>query len=377
MSQLLLGKTIPDNQPFGLNLVPKKTLATHVFGITGSRKTSLQLHMIRQAKKENPHAQVVIFSREGDELVLRKYFDLILIGNDGEVPIDVKLARLTGEQIRKQGMSVIIDITSLKTEKEQDEYMAGVLDGLMLDGQRKFWQRLCIVMIDEVQLYCNSTASKARDAIVRLVTLSRKRSIIPIFASHQLKDMYWKARNDIGNTIIGYLKDPDQRLKACELLMIDKSEADTIAGFQQEPFGRFYAEGYDLTTPAKVFQLENEAEPDLDGEIPPLSIQGMQKADALRVSLSSKDNLSLESQLRFEITDLRSRNDQLSLNQMSEKNVMGYKEEGFKIGYNRAIEDTLRDFELARPKGITGIIKPGPLYQIIKDGWRNKLVKLK
>lgn len=375
MSQLLLGKTLPDNQPFGLNLVPKKTLATHVFGITGSRKTSLQLHMIKEAKKKHPDAQVVIFSREGDEVVLRKYFDMILIGNNGEIPIDVKLAKLTGEQIRKQGQSVIIDITSLKTEKEQDEYMAGVLDGLMLDDQRKFWKRLCIVMIDEVQLYCNSSASKARDAIVRLVTLSRKRSIIPIFGSHQLKDMYWKARNDIGNVIIGYLKDPDQRVKACELLMIDKSEADTIAGFQNEPFGRFYAEGYDLTTPAKVFQLENDPEPDLDGEIPPLSVEGMQQADALRQSLSSKDKLSLETQLRFEIAELRSRNDQLSLNQISEKNILGYKEEGFKIGYNKAIDDTLRDFELSRPSGIVGMFKPGPLYEIRLDGWRKKLVR--
>ncbi|RIN20753.1 hypothetical protein, partial [Staphylococcus succinus] len=131
MTELILGKSLPDNQPFGLKLVPTKTLATHVFGITGSRKTSLQLHMIKEAKKQHPDAQVVIFSREGDEVVLRKYFDMILIGNRGEIPIDVKLAKMTGEEIRKQGASVIINIVSLKTEKEQDEYMAGVLDGLM------------------------------------------------------------------------------------------------------------------------------------------------------------------------------------------------------------------------------------------------------
>lgn len=359
MSQLLLGKSVSDGLPFGLKLVPKKTLATHIFGISGSRKTSLQLHLIKSAKIQDVKTQVVIFSHEGDELALRKDFDFILFGNEGEIPIDVKIGKHVGEQVRKSGVDVIIDLTSIKTEKERDGYMADVLDGLMLDNDRRFWKNTLIVMIDEVQIYCNSTASKARDAIINLVTLGRKRSIVSIFASHQLKDMYYQARNEIGNNIIGYLKNPSQRLAACDLLMVPKSEADTIASFQNEPHGRFYAEGYDLSSPAKVFILENTPYPDLDGEIPKISLQGMQKADALRDSLNIKDQMSVESQLRFEITELRSKNDQLSLNQMSTAMIERLYKEGISEGYRQAtntLAKKVSDF-IQENTGIGGLFK--------------------
>ena len=313
MVQIQLGK-ISDTEEMLFNYEPKKTLATHVFGITGSRKTSLQLEMIKKFKQQQPTPQIVIFSREGDELALRNDFDLILIGQDGEVPIEIKLAKMMGENTRKQHLDVIIDLSSIKTEKEQDEFLANFLDGLMMDGQRHFWKKPCVVMIDEVQLFCNSSSSKSRDAIVRLVTLCRKRSIIPIFGSHQLKDFYWKARNDVGNVIIGYLKDPKQREAACELLKIPISEADTIAGFKDEPKGRFYAEGFDMASPAKVFILENKPYPESE-EIPKISLEGLDKAKTFLHSLQPKDQLSVESQLRFELAETRNLADKLALTQ--------------------------------------------------------------
>jgi hypothetical protein len=373
MSKILLGKDNQGSEVY-FNYEPYQSKSILVQGITGSRKTSLILELIKRFNKTQPRPQIIVISREQEESVLRKEISFILVGEEGEIPIDVKLAQQLGEQTRKQYKDVMVFLTSLKTEKEQDEFLASFIDGLMMDGQQRFWKPLLFV-IDEAQLFCNSSkSSRSRDAIVRLIELGRKRGIIGIFSSHQMKDFYVRARAECGNGIIGYLRNPSDREFACDLLNIPKSEADNINGFRDEPKGRFYAEGSDIVIPAKIFLLESTKYSNEEKfTIPKLSFEARQKADALRQSLKLEDNVSIESRLRFELSSLQSQVDTLSETQMTDKNIVKFKEEGFMIGYNKCTDDTYHRIEESRPHGITSLIKHGPTVTIIQEGWKKRL----
>lgn len=373
IENILLGSS-PEGELF-YRYEPYQSRSILIQGITGSRKTSLLFELIKRFDNAQQRPQIVIISREQEEAILRNEVPLILVGEDGEIPIDVKLARQLGENTRKQNSDLLVFLTSLKSEKEQDEFLSSFIDGLMLDGQQKHWKPILFI-IDEAQLFCSgSKGSKSRDAIVRLIELGRKRGIIGIFCSHQMKDFYVRARSECGNSLIGFLRNPTDRNFACDLLNIDSSEADTIRDFQNEPKGRFYAEGSDITTPAKIFLLNSVRYTNEEKfTIPKLSLENIQRANALRDSLELRDNISIETMLRFENASRQARIDELSQTQMTEKNMVKFREEGFMIGYNKCVDDTVKNMEEGKPKGLVGLIKHGPNVKVEQVGWRKKLV---
>lgn len=375
MSKIVLGSS-PDGELY-YNYEPYKSKSILIQGITGSRKTSLILELIKRFATTEPRPQIIVVSREQEEAVLRKEVPFILVGDEGEIPIDVKLAKQLGENSRKQRDDLMIFLTSLKTEKEQDEFLSSFIDGLMLDGQQRHWKPLVFV-VDEAQLFCNSSkGSKSRDAIVRLVELGRKRGIIGIFCSHQMKDFYVRARSECGNSIIGFLRNPKDREFACDLLNLPNSEEQTIRDFQNEPIGRFYAEGSDIITPAKVFLLNSTKYSDEEKfSIPKLGLEDRVKASALRESLKIEDDVSVETRLRIENRRLQSLNDDLSETQMTEENIVKLRQEGFKIGYNKSTEDIATEIEASRPTGLAGLVRHGIQYEVKTEGWRKKLVIL-
>jgi hypothetical protein len=374
MTSIILGKTLAGEE-ISYNYIPYESKAILVQGITGSRKTSLILELAKRFAKAEPRPQIVIISREGEEAKLRDVIPFVLVGQEGEIPIDEGLAHELGENVRKQHADVIIDIISLKTEKQQDEFISQFIDGILLDGQQKFWKP-CVVIIDEVQIFANSSrGSKSRDAITRMVQVCRKRGIVPIFASHKMKDFYHGSRDECGNSIIGYLRNPRDRSFACELLNLSGSGADAISDFQNEPRGRFYAEGSDITHPAKIFVLDSVKYPQDDKfAIPRLSLGGLQKADALRESFDVTNKMSLETQLRFDNARLQSLVDRLSLTQMSQENIQRICKEAKDEGWNEAIQHAYHIMLNNEDRNLFGIRKSHQVQLVKKSDGRRTLI---
>lgn len=348
---------------------------------TRSGKTTEIFDLKKQIRDKIPDAHIVSIAQDRDEFRQRDDIPFFIVGNTGEIPIDVGLARQTGEKTRMNHANVIVDLNSLETEKEQDEFASEFIKGVQLDRDESFWEIPCFLFIDEVQTLCTGGATKfpkTRDAIVNLAKTCLKKGILPIVVSHRMKDFYVNARDEITNHVVGYLDNTSQQEFACELLKLSYSAVTTIDGFGKER-GKFFVRGYDISDSA----VEIQARPyKLYGKgrviVPKLSLDDMQRANAFRESITMTDEVSLETRLRFESQSLQAKIDELSQTQMTEENVVKFRSEGFKIGYNKALDDTVVEINNETDSHkILGVIRHGPRASIVASpdsGWRKKLV---
>lgn len=375
-TQLVIGYD-PAGNPITYQHISFKSRGIALSAATRSGKSTLLFEIKREIKRKLPEAQIVSIARDRMEFLQRDDIPFVIIGNKGEVPIDPKLAKQLGENVRKMHVDAILDINSLQTEKEKDEMVSQFIIGLQTDDEERFWAKPCFLFIDEVQILCKAGATafpKTRDAIVNLAQTCLKKNILPIVASHKMKDFYVNARDEITNHLVGYLDNIDQQEFACELLKLPRSESKKIDDFGKTR-GTFYVRGFDICDNATIIQARATKIYE-DGEIiiPKLSLENIQKASALRESLKIEDDVSVETRLRFENASLQARNDVLSQTQMTEDNIVKLREEGFKIGYNKSTEDSVKTFEEAKPTGLAGLIHHGPNVTVRKTGWRKTLV---
>lgn len=376
--EITIGYDVAEN-PITYKYTPYDSRGIAVSAATRSGKSTLLFQMKRDFKEKVPEMQLVSIARDRDEFRQRDEIPFIIIGNQGEIPIDPKLARQLGENVRKVHCDVIVDINSLQTEKEQDEFVSQFIRGLQTDNDERFWSKPCGLFIDEIQILCKSGSTnfpKSRDAIVVLAQTCLKKNILPIVASHKMKDFYVNARDEITNHLVGYLDNIDQQEFACELLKLPYTMSKKIDEFGNTK-GRFFVRGFDIIKTATEIQVK-PSKIYAKGEIiiPKLGLEARVQASALRESLKIEDEVSVETRLRIENTRLQSRNDDLSETQMTEANIVKFRGEGFKIGYNKSTEDAATEIEASRPTGLAGLVKHGIHYEVKQEGWRKKLVIL-
>ena len=375
-TQLVIGFD-PAGNPITYKHLSFKSRGIALSAATRSGKSTLLFELKREIKRKIPEAQIVSIARDRMEFLQRDEIPFIIVGNKGEIPIDPKLAKQLGENIRKMHVDVILDINSLQTEKEKDEMISQFIMGLQMDNDERFWAKPCFLFIDEIQILCKAGATafpKTRDAIVNLGQTCLKKNIVPIVASHRMKDFYVNVRDELSNHVVGYLDNIDQQEFACELLKLPRTESKKIDSFG-ETRGTFYVRGFDICKTATIIQAKATKIYE-DGEIiiPKLSLENIQKATALRQSLKIEDDVSVETRLRFENASLQAMNDELSQTQMTNDNIVKFREEGFKIGYNRCTEDSVKTIEESKPTGLAGLIKHGPNVTVKQIGWRKQLV---
>ena len=363
MSQIILGNEILHGV-LNLKIKPFETKHILLHGISGSGKSNLlelmidQLHdltfeeLIKYFPELASKVNMVIFDTESEFGRVRKHNkDFIILGNEGEMPIDLKQAREIGKQIRIQKLNVIIQLASLESEDEREEFVANVIRG-MLDVPTEYWNNITAVVIDEIQLYCSgSKKTKSRDAVVTLTQTGRKRGLLGIFATQGIKDFYKNARDQCANRIIGYTDDPDNRELACELLGMPKSESDKFLELGKEPKGRFYARGTEIGTGesqipimfrSKLIQWTHSEK----YAIPKPTEYVLQKAEDLRKSLVGAVNVSNETMLRQELQRANNENTMLKQNQMDEQTKQRIINEATQSAYLKGVQKAMDEARL-------------------------------
>lgn len=367
MVKILLG-TNNFGEEIYYNYIPFESRGIAINAVTRSGKSTLIFEIKRKLKSCGLDVQLVSIARDKVELLQRDEIDFILVGNGGEIPMDVKFARQTGQQVRMMHLDCIVHINSLPTEKEQDEYISEFLIGLQMDHDEKFWEKPCGLFLDEVQIICNSGATKyvkSKDTIAILAQTSIKKNIIPIVASHKMKDFYSNARDEITNHIVGYIDNPAQRKFACELLNLDPSASETIRSFQNAK-GTFYFEGADIHSPATIVKIKaNKFYENGRIIVPKLTLQGLQKAKALLHSLDLKEQMSKETALQFEVANLRTDNDTLSQNQMDDYTRNHIFDQGKKAGIREEHDRCLNIINHIKDETETKLFYRGPKVIVV------------
>lgn len=180
------------------------------------------------------HIPVIIIDREGEYVSLRQKHDLVLVGEGGEVPAQVKSAKLLARKLVELSVSAVIDISDLKT-LERPAFVAEFLEGL-IDLPRKLWPstngKHTAVIVDEAHLFCpeQSSAVSTR-AVIDLQALGRKRGLCGFLATQRLSKLKKDAAAECGNVFIGRTSPVDQR-RAADVLGIPANERHDFGSYE-------------------------------------------------------------------------------------------------------------------------------------------------
>jgi len=268
-------------------------------GISGSWKTETIKTIIKGLKEvtrsdESPNGiQQIIFDWEGEYHPLRKSFPYILLGDEGEFPVDVEMAEAMAIEIRKTRASVIIDLSSFKDHEERQEYV-GIFINAILDVPKDYWKP-CTVVIDEAHNLCNQRDSRSlsKKPIIRLCETGRKRSISTILGTQRLAALDKNASAQMVNRLIGWTVEVPDRDAAARLLGGGIEISNAIKDFKG---GEYFAFGSALSErdvqKFNVVKQENFEKIDLL-QVPPLNNYGQQIFAKISDSLNmSSGNMS-------------------------------------------------------------------------------------
>ena len=160
----------------------------------------------------------IVLDVEGEFKTLREKYDFLLIGQTGDVPINIKAAHLLPQKLMELNVSSVIDMSDLKMH-DRILYVKKFLEALM-ELPRKFWKP-CLVVVDEAHAYCGQQEKQdSTRAVIDLMTRGRKRGYCGILATQRIAKLHKDAVAEANNYMVGRTG-----------LDIDMKRASEILGF--------------------------------------------------------------------------------------------------------------------------------------------------
>jgi hypothetical protein len=186
--------------------------------------------------------QIIILDPEGEFITLREKIDIAVIGEDGELPTEIKTAKLLARKLAEHQASAIIDLYGLKLN-DRREYVNLFLDSLMSLG-RKYWHPI-IVFIDEAHIFAPEKGKlTSTDAIITLMSQGRKRGYAGILATQRLSKIHKDAIAEANNVFIGRTWLDNDQIRAGDLLGMRKVDRLKLRDISA---GEFFAFGPAMT----------------------------------------------------------------------------------------------------------------------------------
>lgn len=211
--------------------------------------------------------QHIIIDPEGEYHTLREKYDYLLIGDDGDIPLNMKSAELLAKRIMKLKVSTIIDLSEFSIY-DRCLFVKKFLDSLM-SLKREFWTP-CLVFIDEAHDLCPESKSgkaESKTSVINLMTKGRKRGYSGILMTQRVSKLAKDASAEGNNKLSGRKIQDLDRKRAAEELGFTSKEA--ILSLRKLPDGNFFAFGPSISDDViqiKVGKVLTTHE-DIDGEI--------------------------------------------------------------------------------------------------------------
>lgn len=192
---------------------------------------------------EQTHGRVqhIVIDREGEFATLREQFPYLLVGSEGEIPADLRAAKLLPRKLLELGVSTIIDLSDLKIG-EQREYVAHFI-GAMNHLPRELWRDV-LVIVDEAQIYAPETGKvrgslASKEELAMAASTWRKRGYCLVLATQRLAKIDKDVVAELHNKVIGRTSDNDLK-RAGEELDLDKQGTRELRSMTP---GTFWAYG--------------------------------------------------------------------------------------------------------------------------------------
>jgi len=187
--------------------------------------------------------QQIVLDLEGEFASLREKFDYILVGKEGDIPININASGLLARRLLELNTSAIIDLFELKAH-ERKRFVKLFLDS-MVNAPKSLWHP-CLVILDEAHVLApEKEQSEALGSVTDLATRGRKRGFALVAATQRISKLSKDVVAELNTKLIGRCSlDVDMKRAAFELGFTDKKD---ILSLRKLPKGVFYAFGPGLT----------------------------------------------------------------------------------------------------------------------------------
>lgn len=203
---------------------------------SGGGKSHTTRRILEQTHK---HIQHIILDPEGEFSTLREKYEYILVGQDGDVAIDIKSADKLARKLLEFKTSAIIDLFEL-LPRDRKMFVKVFLEA-MVHSKKELWHP-CLVVVDEAHTFAPEKGnSVALDAMIAMASLGRKREFCLIPATQRISKLHKDVAAECNNKLIGRTSlDIDQKRAADELGLSSKEEIRSLRNLDE---GEFYAYG--------------------------------------------------------------------------------------------------------------------------------------
>lgn len=215
MSLIPLGK---DESQHNISIDLSTLLRTRMFisASSGGGKSETVRYL---AEELCGQVQVIILDWEGEFSPLREKFPFVLVGEGGETPAHPKTAAQVALTLLKTRASAICDLYELKGNGRH-EFVANFVTA-MVEAPKELWHPV-IIFIDEAHYVAPENGygeSVAKNAVIDLCNLGRKRGFCPILVSQRASKVSKNATEPLQNLCIG-LTMPDDQKRICDVFKV-------------------------------------------------------------------------------------------------------------------------------------------------------------
>lgn len=249
----------------------------------------------------------IVLDVEGEFKTLREKYDFLLIGQTGDVPINIKAAHLLPQKLMELNVSSVIDISDLKMH-DRILYVKKFLEALM-ELPRKFWKP-CLVVVDEAHVYCGQQEKQdSTRAVIDLMTRGRKRGYCGILATQRIAKLHKDAAAEANNYMVGRTGLDVDMKRASEILgftsKVDMLSLRNLDAGEFFVFGTALSRSVEKAKVAKVKTTHPKVGMDLRNKITP-------PTQKIKAMLSKLADLPKEAEQKAKtIKELKHRNREL------------------------------------------------------------------
>ncbi len=167
---------------------------------------------------------LIIIDPEGEFVTLAEKFDVIVAGQDGDVPLSVDTAGKLAEAVMKNQVNIVCDIYEMPPD-QRHAWVRNFIMGL-INLPRPHWHKV-VVILDEAHMFAPEKGqgeSVALGPIVDLVSRGRKRGLCTILATQRLGKLNKNVAAELQNVIIGSTTLDIDRERASDSMGISRKD---------------------------------------------------------------------------------------------------------------------------------------------------------
>lgn len=192
------------------------------------------------AEQSMHHVQTIVIDPDGEFASLRELHDVLLVGDDGDLPADPLGATLLALRLFEKRCSAVIDLYELDPD-DREIFVRDFFASLLTIPREEAHPML--VILDEAQDFCPERSmgtSVSTQAVISLMTRGRKRGIGLCLASQRMSGVSKSASSPANNYLFGRTVQDTDRNRVARDLGLEKADRDGLRNLEE---GQFWALG--------------------------------------------------------------------------------------------------------------------------------------